>query len=432
MTLKRRLLTTALCSSLALPALAEDADGPIPVVLEEIDGKPMLVRGGEPYVIHGAGIEFGDKARFAARGGNSFRTWRTDNGVQTGQEVLDEALALGLTVVMCIEIIPERKGFDYDDEAAVREQFERARAEVEQFRDHPALLAWMIGNEPNLFFENPKVFDAIDDIAEMIDELDPHHPTTTALAGFDSNLARLIEERTPALDFVSIQMYGDIVNLPQRVKDADFDKPFMVTEWGSIGHWEVGKTAWDAPIEQNSTAKADNYLKSHQVAIETLPNQIIGNYVFLWGQKQERTPTWYGMFLEDGSSTAAVDTMQYLWTGAWPADRAPQISDITLKGGSPSDSVTLSPGETVTAFVKARDPEDARIEFEWVVMEESRATEAGGDKESIPQVIPDRVDGEGMEVTLSAPIDAGPYRLFVYVRDESGNAAHANIPFLVE
>jgi hypothetical protein len=426
---RRLALTPLLALSLALNACA---DGPIPVSVEQDGERFQLVRDGEPYEIRGAGIEFGDKAEFAARGGNSFRTWRTDNGVQIGQEVLDEALALGLTVVMCIEVIPERKGFDYDDEAAVQAQLDYARGEVMKYKDHPALLAWMIGNEPNLFFENPKVFDAINDIASMIDELDPNHPTTTAIAGYSGKLAKIIETRAPALDFLSIQMYGDIVNLPRYIKETGFEKPFMVTEWGAIGHWEVGKTAWDAPIEQNSTAKAENYRRSHEITIASNPNQIIGNYVFLWGQKQERTPTWYGMFLEDGSSTAATDTMQYLWTGEWPVNRAPHIDDIVLDGRGPADSVTLAPGQSVTATVDSSDPEGGELNWRWALMEESRATEAGGDKEKVPSEIPGRITGGGGEVTLVAPETPGAYRLFVYTDDGAGNAAHANIPFLVK
>ena len=137
------------------------ADGPVPVTLGMDGDRHVPLRGCEPYGVRGAGIEFGDEERFDTRGDDSFRTWRTDNGRQTGQEVLDEAHALGLTVLMCIEITPERKGFDHDDEDAARRQLEYAKGEVLKYKDHPALLAWMIGDEPDLFFENPKVFDAI-------------------------------------------------------------------------------------------------------------------------------------------------------------------------------------------------------------------------------------------------------------------------------
>ena len=313
----------------------------------------------------------------------------------------------------------------------MRDQLDAAKAQVLAYKDHPALLAWMIGNELNLFFENPKVFDAIGDIASMIDELDPNHPTTTSLSGFDGNLAALIETRAPALDFVSIQMYGDIVNLPQRIDDAGFDKPFMVTEWGATGHWEVATTAWQAPIEQNSTDKADNYLSSHRVALADDP-RILGNYVFLWGQKQERTPTWYGMFLEDGSSTAAVDAMERLWTGRWPEDRAPTITDVTLDGRTAIDSVTLVPGQTVTARVASEDPDGEPLDWQWVLMEESRADQVGGDRETVPQAVPGRLDADEGRAELTAPEEPGAYRLFVYTRDGQGGAAHANVPFLVE
>ena len=79
----------------------------------------------------------------------------------SAREVLDRAHSLGLTVMMCIEIGRERLKFNYDDSKAVARQLEYARREVLKYKDHPALLAWMIGNEPNLRYKNPKVFDAI-------------------------------------------------------------------------------------------------------------------------------------------------------------------------------------------------------------------------------------------------------------------------------
>jgi hypothetical protein len=424
-----RALAAAGLITLALSANGQAAPGPIPVEIVESDGSYQLLRGGEPYEIHGAGLEFADISVFASHGGNSFRTWRTDNAA----ELLDEALEHGVTILMCIEIGRERHGFDYDDEAAVAAQLEFARQEVLKYKDHPALLGWIIGNEPNLNFRNPKVFDAINDISKMIHEVDPNHPTTTALAGISEELYELIKQRASDLDFISIQMYGDIINLPRYVRKIGLEGPYMVTEWGAIGHWEVGRTEWGAPIEQNSTDKAANYRKSWDVAIASDPDQIIGAYVFLWGQKQERTPTWYGMLLADGSKTETIDVMQNIWTGSWPENRTPKVTSLRLDGKKAESNITLNAGAEYTTETATSDPEGDELTYRWEVMRESAATQTGGDKESIPETLDEAIVAtSGTSATVRAPSEPGAYRLFVYVYDGHGSAGHANIPFRVK
>lgn len=421
------------CAAVGEPERPPSAAIPVEIVFE--NGGYQLLRGGEPFTVKGAGLEFGDIESLARNGANATRTWRTDNGRMTGQEVLDRAAELGLVVAMCIEIGRERHGFDYDDEEAVAAQLEYARGEVLKYKDHPALLAWIIGNEVNLQAENPKYLDAINDISKMIHEVDGKHPTTTAFAGFDwpPGTAAEAAVRASDLDFISIQMYGDIVNLPARLDQVGYEGPYWVTEWGAVGHWEVAKTSWGAPIEQDSSAKAASYLRAWRTALESDTEQLIGSFVFLWGQKQERTPTWYGMFLEDGSETEAVDVMHYIWNGEWPANRSPQVTELNLDGKPAPASVRLSPGQRVEASVGARDPDGDGLEFRWEVMHESTATESGGDREAVPERLPGLLaEGATHRAVLTAPGEPGAYRLFVYVYDGRGKAGHANIPFLVE
>jgi len=407
-------------------------DGAIPVKVVKQGEQYILLRDGQPYAVKGAGLEFGDVAVFASHGGNSIRTWRTDNAQSTGLEVLDEAARHNVTVALCIEIGRERHGFDYDDEKAVARQLEYARGEVLKYRNHPALLAWVIGNEPNLLFKNPKVFDAINDISEMIHELDPNHPTTSAMAGIDAGLAELLEQRAPDLDFISIQMYGEIVNLPRYLEEMEFNQPYMVTEWGAVGHWEVPKTSWGAPVEHDSSKKARNYLDSYRIAIASNPEQVLGSYVFLWGQKQERTPTWYGMFLQDGTATETVDVMQYIWTGSWPENRSPAVAEMLLNSKNAYQDVSLESGKAYAASIMASDPEGDTLRYRWEVMRESDATQTGGDRENVPKKLIGLVDASTPgKAVLTAPKKPGAYRLFVYVYDDNGHAGHANVPFLV-
>ena len=220
---------------LYLPASLAD---PVKVSVVKTAEGYQLLRAGEPYVVKGAGFSQGDMSSLAKFGGNSIRTWHVEEDLEKGMALLDQAQALGITVSLCLNIARERHGFDYNDPEVVKKQFEQAKEAVQMYKDHPALLSWIIGNELNYDYRNPRVYDAVNDIALMIHDIDPYHPTTTTIAGWNEDLVGVIGTRAPALDFLSIQMYGDLINLPRYIKKAQFKGPYFVTEWGA---WATGK-----------------------------------------------------------------------------------------------------------------------------------------------------------------------------------------------
>ena len=404
---------------------------PIKVEIVLTKSGHQLLRDGKPYVIKGAGMAVDDIENFASHGGNSIRNWTTTANYQTTQDLLDSAYAHGVTVALCLSMQAERWGFDYDDADAVAAQLEAFREEVIKYRNHPALLVWIIGNELNHSYTNSKVYDAVNDVAAMIHELDPNHPTTTTIDGVKQDVLHDIATRAPNLDFVSFQLYGGLLALPDDLEAANFTSPFMVTEWGASGYWEADETTWGAPIERTSSEKAEAFMRGQQDILANLQGQLIGSYAFLWGQKQERTPTWFGMFSENGEETEVVDVMHYLWNGSWPAKRSPQIKSITLRGEDVRSSVTLQPGEQVEALVQAVDPDDDSMTYHWELKRESDASVVGGDyEEAIPNIDLLVAAYDAASTMITAP-GAGAYRLFVYVYDGEGHAAHANFPFLV-
>jgi len=385
-----------------------------------------FTRNGQPYFVRGAGGT--SKAEeLKAAGGNSFRTWGTSNG---GMH-LDRAEKLGLTVTMGLDVARERHGFDYDDAAAVKKQLEKLRKQVQQYKDHPALLAWGIGNELNLDYKNPKVWDAVNDIAKMIHEEDPNHPATTMLAGINQKEIDHIKAKCPELDFLSVQVYGGLAKVPEQLKNAGWNGPYLVTEWGPTGHWECPKTSWGAPIEETSSEKAEVYKTRYEASILKDKN-CLGSYVFLWGQKQERTPTWYGLFTEAGESSEVVDVMHYLWSNKWPQNRAPHINFLKIDGKSARSSIHLNPQEKYLIALSASDPDNDKLTVRWELLPEATDLGQGGDRESRPVAIPDMVVSTSLtNAMLSVPTKLGAYRLFVYISDGHNHVATANIPFFV-
>jgi hypothetical protein len=425
----RAIAVLVLCVS-SLSATA--ADGPAVVrIVTTSDGHQLQVDGA-PFRIRGAGLQDGDQAVLAARGANSFRTWHTADDAAQVRAMLDRAQRNGLRVAMGLHVGKERHGFDFGDAAAIAAQQTRLLEQVRAYKDHPAVLMWVVGNELNLEGRDPRVWDLVEAITRAIHAEDPNHPVMTPLAGFDPALADLLRTRAPSLDLIGVQLYGDIVDLPRKLEAARWDGPYVVTEWGPTGHWESPLTSWGAPVEDDASRKAALLVDRYTRIIEADAAQGLGSYVFLWGQKQERTPTWYGLFLSSGESTPGVDAMQQLWTGQWPANRAPAISPLRIDARVATDSVVLVPDAEHRAHVVATDPDGDPLIYRWIVREESRATSIGGDPETLPPQVPLRLaehaDGA---LRFSAPTTPGAYRLFVEVRDGQGHAAYANVPFHV-
>ena len=408
------------------------ASGPSKVRVEYDGLKYSLLVNGERLFLRGAGLDSASQEALAARGANAFRTWRPESDQESGRQVLDRAQKNGLFVALGLDVARERHGFDYDDPRAVLAQKAAIKRQVLRYKDHAALLMWVVGNELNLESRNPRVWNALNDIIEMIAELDPNHPAMTTLAGFDAELIGEIRSRAPALQLIGVQLYGDIAKLRQ-LRAAGWSGPYVVTEWGPTGHWEVAKTTWGAPVEEHSGSKAERLIERYQQHILSDPTHCLGSFVFLWGHKQERTPTWYGMFLDTGEATPAVDAMQWLWSGVWPANRSPLLKGMTLGGRVAGDDIRHAPGQQVEAVVEVTDPDGDPLDYHWQVLAESTAKSVGGDQEQRPaQIATKQQYVAAGHIRLQLPDRPGAYRLFLIVRDGQGNAAHANVPFLVE
>ncbi|MEO1337401.1 MAG: glycoside hydrolase family 2 TIM barrel-domain containing protein, partial [Myxococcota bacterium] len=194
----------------------------------------VLLRAGEPYAIRGAGFSGGvaEMDSLRAAGANSLRTWSTENA----QEILDLAQARGMTVLMGIWLGQVQQGFDYSDEDAVAAQLAAARVQVERYRDHPALLAWGVGNEVEIGgADEPAMWAAIEAVAAMVKRVDPEHPTVVVTAEIGTNLDRRLRDQVPSADIWGINTYGGAASLVDRLEARGWEGPYLLAEYGPVG-----------------------------------------------------------------------------------------------------------------------------------------------------------------------------------------------------
>ncbi len=388
-------------------------------------GHWQLLRNDKPYYVNGAAGP-GPLKLLAECGANSNRTWGV--GEETIQ-FLNDAHANQLSVSIGIWLERESPQFNYNDQNQLEEQENKVMEAVKKFKNHPAVLLWGLGNEMEGYSagDNPNVWKHIEHLAQLVKKEDPHHPVMTVIAEIGGQRIQSIHKYCPSVDIIGINSYGGAISIPQRYRQAGGTKPYIVTEFGPRGPWEVSKNAVDSIDESTSTDKAETYRATYQ-KLKSDVQLCIGSYAFLWGDKQEATPTWFGMLLPDGEKTAAVDTMSELWSGSKPKNLCPRISSLELEGSN-----QVGYGETIRAKLDASDPEGKPLTVKWVLMADAKNYITAGEFQKTPPSYANAIVSSsetGAEVRM--PNKRGLYRLYAYVSDGAGGGACGNISLRVK
>ena len=291
-------------------------------------------------------------ATLAACGGNAIRTW----DAAAAEAVLDEADAAGITVTVGLWLGHERHGFDYGDVGQLEQQRQEVAAAVTRLKDHPAVLAWGLGNEmegPGGPGDSPAIWKEVDHLARLIKRLDPHHPVMTVVANVSpeqtgGNRRACAARRHPRRRTPTPRATAIGANL----REAGWERPYCITEYGLPGPWEAPHTDWNAPIEPTSREKAAlTYAGCKRIMADE--THCLGSYAFLWGSKQEATASWFGMLLPSGEKTPRADALARAWTGQLAGRSGADPGAGRDAAGGPAGAT----GRDLRRDVAYRDPE---------------------------------------------------------------------------
>jgi hypothetical protein len=425
------------------PTNAARYSGAIPVQIHQDEqGRFSLTRGGEPYFIKGVcGSE--DLAAVADAGGNALRTY--SHTALNGYAVLDEAHERGIGVFIGIWLTQQDKGIDYANpfyKDHIASQLEMAKQVVLQYKDHPAVIGWAIGNEVDK--GKSEVWYHINEIAKFIHENDPHHPSMVVLAGAHPARVALVRTRAPYVDILGINTYrhiGDVYN--NVVNLGGWQGPYMITEWGPDAAFEVAVANGVAPIEHASNDKALLYYQRYQdyIVHPSVRHRVVGSFAFKLADVFGGTHTWYNILLEDSKKTPQLDALIKAWTGNDPQNHAPRVRRLSLTSTgyhrltvdpAVDGSVVLSPGERFLMQADVFDLEDDPLTYRWEVRLEFKQGVTGAPPAVLSNMLIEPAAGSQAAAYIVAPSLPGDYRVYFYAYDQNHNIGSHTFPFRVE
>jgi hypothetical protein len=394
-------------------------------------GRHYLVKNGKRVFVKGA-LGHSHLRDLKEIGGNTINVYHE----YLTRQLFDEADSLGLYVAVTLNLARPAQGANYSDTLFIKKQRHLVDSIVNTYKEEPALLFWIIGNEMHLGLEwAGDVWQEINTLSKRVHALDPDHLTTTNIAAFDRKHLFQVKYYCGDIDFLSFNAHHRNYVLQRELRNIlwGWDGAYLITEWTGPVYWhEMQKTSWGAPAEPSSSEKAKMMAHNYHIAIERDSSKCLGGFVFYWGEKQERTHTMFSLILEDRYKTQAFEVLQYFWLGGNPENYSPRIETFKFDKEENPLALQLRRGSVYDLIIKTNDPDGDSLWTKIEVYKEGDYKDIfGGDFEIKPeQVFTESYRGAPDRIAFTTPENEGPFRVFLYVYDQE-NVATANIPFYV-
>ncbi|KMS65773.1 coagulation factor 5/8 type domain protein, partial [Streptomyces leeuwenhoekii] len=198
---------------------------------------------------------------------------------------------------------------------------------VETYKSHPATLMWNVGNESVLGLQNcysgaeleaqrNAYTSFVNDVAKKIHAIDPDHPVTSTDAW--TGAWPYYQRNAPDLDLYSMNSYGDICGVRQDWEEGGYTKPYIITETGPAGEWEVPDDANGVPDEPTDVQKAEAYTKAWN-CVTGHQGVALGATVFHYGVEHDFGGVWFNL-VPDGLKRLSYYALKKAYTGSTAGD----------------------------------------------------------------------------------------------------------------
>jgi hypothetical protein len=251
------------------------------------------------------------------------------------------------------------------------------------------------------------------------------------------------------IDLLSFNIFAPLNESLAKISNCGWQGPYLVSEFSVQGYWSTSKTDWYSRVEPTSYYKSQ-YLQAQFSAIKANRQKCLGAYVFVWGTKQEYTPTWFSLFSPwpQMHETELSDECRQEWTGQKPARTAPGIDWVTIDNLTDVQNIYLKPGEATNVAVHTVRKVAGPLQLRWELQEEVPEYLISSYKTQKMKVLADSVwqqrpTGTAISKTgtdsadtytfrFRAPDREGPYRLYLYLATADKKVSTANACFFVQ
>ncbi|HEY1017136.1 MAG TPA: discoidin domain-containing protein, partial [Herpetosiphonaceae bacterium] len=400
------------------------ADPPIPAGPSVVRvtggaGAWQLSVNGAPYLIKG--ITYGPPQAAAdgymrdikAMGVNTIRTWGVDDA--NTPFLLDTAARQGIKVIVGHWL---NQGADYVNDSAYKTAVKsEILARVNALKNHPGVLIWDVGNEvlltmqdhglPAAEVEARRVAYAqfVNELAVAIHAADPNHPVTSTDAW--TGAWAYYKAHSPALDLLAVNSYGAIGGVKQAWIDGHYGKPYIITEGGPAGEWEVPNDANGVPTEPTDLQKRDGYAANWN-AVLSHPGVALGATEFHYGLENDFGGVWLNTFT-GGWRRLGYYALRQAYTGQPAPNTPPQITAMTV-----SQQTSVPAGGQFTINATVSDPDGDAIRYNLMYSDKHISGNTGFRHVTFAQTGPGAF-------TATAPEQLGVWKVYVYAFDGKGN-----------
>ena len=393
--------------------------GPSVVKVTGTQGNWQLRVDGSPYQIKG--LTYGPPAQAADgylrdlknMGVNTIRTWGVDD--TTTPVLLNTAARQGVKVIVGEWL---NQGVDYVNDTVYMDTVKSTIInQVNTLKNNPGVLMWDVGNEVILTMQDHGLSAAevearrigyakfVNQLAQAIHAADPNHPVTSTDAY--TGAWPYYRQYSPDLDLLAVNSYGAIGKVYDDWVAGGYTKPYVVTEAGPAGEWEVPNDVNGVPAEPTDLQKRDGYTNSWN-AINAHPAVALGATEFHYGLENDFGGVWLNTFT-GGWRRLGYSALSKAYTGQAPANTAPEISAMTV-----SNQTAVPAGGAYTINATATDPQGDTIRYN--LMYSDKYVSGGTGLSNVTFT-----DNGNGSFTVKAPEQLGVWKVYVYAYDGQGN-----------